>query len=347
MKKIVLFVFLVSISHIAHNQVVRGTIFDKSDNSKVNFASIYFNGTSVGTNSDQNGYFELDISKSHSQPLTVSALGYYSVSLTDYLKDKPLAVYLTPKVFEMKQVVIKAKSLAKERKGNLKLFRNEFLGISDNAQRCTIINLKDIRFNYGTSDDTLKAFASNPLLIFNNGLGYRITYYLDRFEFYKKSNSYLIQGTALFNEDLASTGSKKKFFETRRKYAFQGSRSHFFSSLWANDLKSGGFNIWNSANENLKYFDIVFAKDSLTKYLVYDGKIKILSRVPGKASNLKSDNNLKISYLSTTPNSYIEFLKDTVSFESNGYFDGSGIRILGQMAVKRIGDLLPYDYRLK
>ncbi|MEI6049695.1 MAG: TonB-dependent receptor plug domain-containing protein [Bacteroidota bacterium] len=28
----------------------------------------------------------------------------------------------------------------------------------------------------------------------------------------------------------------------------------------------------------------------------------------------------------------------------SGYFDGSGVRILGQMAIQRVGDLLPYDY---
>jgi hypothetical protein len=28
-------------------------------------------------------------------------------------------------------------------------------------------------------------------------------------------------------------------------------------------------------------------------------------------------------------------------------FDGSNVRVIGQMAKQRIGDLLPYDYRLK
>ena len=57
--------------------------------------------------------------------------------------------------------------------------------------------------------------------------------------------------------------------------------------------------------------------------------------------------NLYIYYLSKSPNSYIELRKDQVFFDSTGYFDGSGVREIGQMAKQRIGDLLPYDYKLK
>src|ERR1035437_10349926 len=109
MKRIVLFLLLVSYFQVGHAQIVKGTILDKSDNSKIGFASIYINGTSVGTNSDQNGYFELDISKYGSRPLTISALGYYSVTLADFSREKPIEVYLTPKMFELNEVVVKGK----------------------------------------------------------------------------------------------------------------------------------------------------------------------------------------------------------------------------------------------
>jgi hypothetical protein len=307
---------------------VRGTILDNSDHTKINFASIYINGTSVGTNSDQDGYFELDITKYASLPLTISALGYYSVTLTDFSKEKPIEVFLTPKTFELKEVIIVAKSLTKEKKANLKLFRNEFLGTSYDANNCVIENENDIIFNNGSSGDTLKAFASKPIIIYNNGLGYKITYYLDKFEYYRKSKSFLYQGNAIFNEDLTSDITQKKFFEKRRKFAYLGSRSHFFASLWANKLKSNGFVIRNSADQILNYEDFVIVRSGFKKYISYKG-------------------NLSICYSSNSPNSYIEVLHDQVFFESTGYFDGSGVSVIGQMAKQRIGDLLPYDYRLK
>lgn len=329
MKRIVLFLLLVNLCQIGQTQIVRGTIFDKSD-IKISFASIYINGTSVGTNSDHNGYFELDITKYSSLPLTISALGYYSVTLTDFSREKPIEVFLTPKTFELKEVLIVAKSLAKERKANLKIFRTEFLGLSYNANNCVILNENDIIFNNGSSSDTLKAFASKPILIVNNALGYKITYYLDKFEYSRKSKSFFYQGSAIFNEDLNAEIAQKKFFEKRRKNAYLGSRSHFFNSLWTNKLRSNGFIIRNSADQILNYEDIVIERSGFKKYLSYKG-------------------NLSICYLSNSPNSLIELFRtiDPVFFDSSGYFDGSNVRVIGQMAKQRIGDLLPYDYKLK
>jgi CarboxypepD_reg-like domain len=328
MRRITLFLVLISFFQVGHGQIVRGTIRDNSDHTKINFASIYINGTSVGTNSDQDGYFELDITKYGSLPLTISALGYYSVTLTDFSREKPIEIYLTPKTFELKEVVIVAKSLTKAKKANLKLFRNEFLGTTYDAQNCVIMNENDIIFNNGSSGDTLKAFASKPIIIYNNGLGYKITYYLDKFEYYRKSKSFLYKGSAIFNEDLTSEITQKKFFEKRRKYAYLGSRSHFFASLWANKLRSNGFVIRNSADQILSYEDIVIERSGFKKYLSYKG-------------------NLSICYLSNSPNSSIEIINNPVFFDSSGYFDGSGVRVIGQMAKQRIGDLLPYDYKLK
>jgi len=328
MKRIVLFLFIINFFQTGQTQIVKGTIFDKSNKSKINIASIYFNGTSVGTNSDLNGYFELDITKYVSLPLTISALGYYSVTIADFSWEKPIEVYLKPKMFELSEVIVAAKSTAKERKANLKLFRDQFLGSGYNGQHCVIMNEGDITFRNGTSHDTLKAFASKPLLIVNNALGYKITYYLDKFEYQRKSKSFLYEGSAIFDKDTSNDITQKKFFEKRRRIAYLGSRSHFFSSLWTNSLKSNGFTIRNSIDEIMKYEDIVTVRSGFKKYLSYK-------------------DNLYIYYLSKSPNSYIEPLIDQIFFESNGYFDGSGVRVIGQMALQRIGDLLPYDYKLK
>jgi hypothetical protein len=258
-------------------------------------------------------------------PLTISALGYYSITLPDFSKDKPLVVYLTPKVFELNEVVIKSKSLSRERKEKLILFRNEFLGTTENGQNCEITNEKDISFNYDSDKDTLKAFASKPLLINNRRLGYKITYYLDKFEYYKKTKSFFYQGTIIFNEDSISDKTQKQSIDRRRRYAYLGSRMHFFRELWTNNLSKSGFKILNSSDENLDYKNLVIQKDSLRKFLSYNEKIGI-------------------GYYSRTPSSYIVFHKNEVFFDKNGYFDSSGVAWEGQMAKLRIGDLLPYEY---
>ena len=104
---------------IGYSQKIRGTILDQATKNKINFAYIYFNGTFVGTNSDKDGNFELDISKYASMPLTISCIGYNSVTLTNFSNEKPIIIYLEPKAIEMNEIVVAAKSLARKRKANL------------------------------------------------------------------------------------------------------------------------------------------------------------------------------------------------------------------------------------
>ena len=272
MRKYILISLFINFCAVAYNQVIKGTILDNQTKSTISFAAVYFSGTFVGTTSDQDGNFELDITKYASRPLTISTVGYYSFTLTDFSTGEPCMIYLTPKVYEIEEVSVSAKSLARKRKVNLRLFKKEFLGTSYNARKCEIINEDDITFNYGSDDDTLKAFAFKPILIHNGRLGYDITYYLDKFEYYRKSKIIFFTGNILFKEDLTTY---KRFSERRRKYAYFGSRMHFFRALWADDLKSTRFTIKNSADKNIKYKRIVIQEDNNEKFLKYTENLHI------------------------------------------------------------------------
>lgn len=328
MRKLILIFLFINFHVAAYNQVIKGTVLDNETKGPIGFASLYFSGTFSGTQSDQKGNFELYVSKNASIPLTISAIGYYSSTLTDFSTDKPHIIYMTPKTYQLREVSINAKSLAKKRKANLVLFKNVFLGTTTNAEKCVIINENDITFNYESDDDTLKAFASKPILIDNRGLGYKITYYLDKFEYYKNSNSFFIKGNIIFNEDLLTIEVQKQSIERRRRAAYLVSRMHFFRALWANDLKSAGFIVKNPSGRNLHYEDIVIQEDSRTKFLKYP-------------------ENLDIFYYTKLPIGQITFLKERVYFDNSGYFDSLGISWEGEFASQRIGDLLPYDYYIK
>jgi len=324
MKKITLFLLFLTLCTNAFNQVVKGTIFDQKTDSVICFASVYFNGTFVGTTSDVHGNFELNILKNTSMPLTISAVGYYSVTLNDFSTNEPLIIYLKPKIYDLGEVGIKSKSLERKRRRNLVLFKEEFLGTTDNAQECAILNEKDITFNYESDDDTVKAFALKPILVENRALGYKITYYLDKFEFYKSNQATFFCGNIIFKEDVSTQESQKQFAVARER-AYFGSRMHFFRTLWANDLHVNGFTITNSNYQTLRYKEIVIQHYN-NKYLSF-------------AENLYVNYNKGFSY--------IQFLKKNVYFDKTGYFDPSGINWKGRMAVQRIADWLPYEYSVE
>ena len=114
-------------------------------------------------------------------PLTISSLGYYSTTFNDFSTDKIHRIYLVPKIFELNVVIISARAYARERRANLKIFKNEFLGKTVNSLSCEIVNEDDIILTYDSDNDTLKAFCSNPILVENKALGYSVTYFMDKF----------------------------------------------------------------------------------------------------------------------------------------------------------------------
>jgi len=308
-------------------QIIKGTVLDQKTHEAIFSATVYFNGTTVGTLTDEKGNFTLDVTKNIPMPVTVSMLGYNSTTLNSntYSTGNSLIIHLSPKIYELNEFVINAKPLARDRKHNLVLFKSEFLGTSANAQDCEILNERDITFNYGSDRDTLKAFALKPLQIINRKLGYKITYYLEKFEYYKRTKSFVYKGNLIFNEDLAANNPEKSVIERRRKNSFHGSRMHFFRSLWVNDLKSTGFVVYNSVSNFLDYPNIVIEDERHRKFLKYK-------------------ESLGICYYSKIPTSHISFMKEKVFFDKNGYFDESGIIWDGKMANQRLGDQLPYDY---
>jgi len=330
MKKIFLIFLLANFCIVAYNQVIKGTVLENRTNIPI-IATIYFNGTFVGTMSDSNGNFELDISKNALMSLTISSVGYYSVTLSDLLTQKPLIIYLNPKVYEVTEVVVASKSLVKRRIANMNLFKKVFLGSTKNARNCKILNENDITFNYDNDRDTLKAFASKPILINNKSLGYNMTYYLDRFEYCKKDGSMFFAGSLIFNKDLAIDKSSKKIYGMLRDEAYFGSRMHFIRALWEDDLESSGFTLKNSNKEDLRYKDIV--EDGLTDSLNNPRKF------------LKYSKTLYIYY--DTRLTTMSFLKAKVFFDKDGYFDqtGQGVSWEGYMMNRRIGDMLPYTYK--
>ena len=323
MRRLCFLILVIFLNVNAYNQVIKGRVMDQETKGKVEYASIFFGGTFVGTTTDLNGNFELDVSQFASRALTISAIGYYSGSVADFSGEEPILVYLKPKAYDIEAISVSGKSLVKKRQANLKLFRKEFLGRSSAALRCNILNEEDITFNYQSDKDTIIAYALKPIIIHNQALGYMLTFYLEKFEYYKDRRITFFEGEVRFNEDLSSDDSKMKSYKNKRKTTYYGSCMHFFRALWTNELSSTDFFLRNSADSSPKYKRMVVEGDDGKKYLSYYEDI-----------NVHYDDEW----------SKIIFLKRMVYFDENGFFDPLGILWEGEMAKDRMGDWLPYEY---
>jgi hypothetical protein len=229
MIRIFFILLLLSFSTVTYNQTIIGTVCNNDTKAIINFSSVYFNGTVTGTLTDSKGNYEPDISKHSSTPLTISAIEYYSAILTDLSPSKPFIIFLTPKVFELNEIVISSKGYDRERKSNLKLSKTEFLGPIVNASECKILNEDDIKFLYDSEGDIFTAFSSEPDISENKALGYIMEYYPDKFEYNTKTETFLFRGNTILNERLSPENMLKQLLI--RQSAYVGSGIHFFKTL--------------------------------------------------------------------------------------------------------------------
>ena len=342
MRNFSIIIVLLACFSSAYGQTIRGTVYDRATDSPLSLAVIYISGTSVGTYSDSNGNFELDISKYSSEPITISLIGYSSFTLTEHSTGKSLKIYLSTKINELNEVLIKGKKGKWET--YLYIFKKEFLGSSKNASQCDILNERDLRF-FNITDSTLSAYSSNPLIIVNKALGYTITYFLDKFIYkYHKDGAHIfnetcfILGSYMFKDDFLTLSEREKqSVEERREKAYLGSRMHFFRMLYSGSIHHRGRYVI-SLTEETNTFPVFVIKTDMNSKSFGIKKDSV-------SGYLKFEREFTVSYKGNSSKIYIK--RDSVYFEKYGFYDPFGVDFSGDMSNRRMGDLLPYEYSIK
>jgi hypothetical protein len=298
-------IFLIIICLPNYSQVISGSVFNNDTKEQIPYANVFFNGTTIGTYTDNFGNFDLILPKDGKFPIAISAIGYESILLSDYSTGHSIKVFLRPKIYKLNEVIVSSKMSLRDRvvrKQNLSLFRKQFLGESLNASQCKILNENDIVLQYLEDKDILKAYSNNPLIIINKPLGYQITYYMVTFECSSSGDSLNLFGYSIFKDNIIQKDQKIVRAENRRRMAYLGSRMQLFRSLWDNDLDSIGFILKNIKNQKLTYDSLVIQADINNKYLKRKGIINV-------------------AYLSKWRDTQIRILRDSVYFDRFGYVD--------------------------
>jgi len=322
-KKAFLFLLFFLFAFTANSQVIRGRVLDQKTREPIDFASVFFNGTFHGTTTAEDGSFELDVTPYAGRTLQISAMGYNSSALKSLIEGELYEVLLERALYEISEVSVESKSLEKKRKAFMRIFKDEFLGLTKNAGDCYILNEKDITFNYHTNKDTLRALSRKPLIILNKSLGYQITYHLDKFEYDRKNNTTFFTGNIIFNMDLAPGSENRTKIEKRRMKTYTGSCKHFFSALWKNELSVEGFQVHEKQSLQPVEYEEMVVSISAMKYFSYPRDLEI------------SYNHFLSTVSFRGPGSY---------FALDGFFEPEGILWYGTMSLDRIADWLPYEY---
>lgn len=335
-------------------QSVSGHVFNEKGE-PLHGVSVYVDGTTLGTDTDAEGRFSLSYINALQAVLVFSKLGYESNYLVGVAGIKDLKVTLQPKYIEIEEVAIEG---IFTRKQLLNLFKSRFLGIDAAGKKCKIENESALVLSYDYNDSRLSAVSREPLQIVNPYLGYRLQMNLEEFYAISKSNSInprnvvsdYYKATVFFIDE----GKGQKQYEVRRETSYLGSQMHFFRALWKGEFLADQYLLLDGTR--LANPDSVFlVSDTLNMKRV---QVKASANIPvtmdsrGYLYSIELSPGLPIHatytlvYRKKQPSICI-FRTPTFLIDPYGnHSAGDRIQFDGEMASRRVGNLLPFNYEI-
>jgi len=223
-----------------HGQgIISGKVISESTGKPLSGASVYINSSTIGTTTNENGEYRLHVAGNGFYDVVASYVGFEIIVYRATIQSKDIQVIfkLQEKPTELRNVVV----LSKEgRARRLKILRENFLGITEAAEKTKIENEDEILFTDVGGKDVVGAFSVVPLVIVNKELGYRIFFQLEDFYFNNAEGRTYFYGYSRF-EELREKGKIPARYLRNRDHYYRGSTLHFFHSLIDNKVKEEGF----------------------------------------------------------------------------------------------------------
>lgn len=310
-------------------QTVSGTVYDSVTKEPLLGASVYFEGTTIGGITNEQGKFSLYSEITSTSQLIVSYLGYTDVVLS-LSGNKPLTVYLIPKEESLDEVVVRASPLF-TRKELVAAFRTQFLGTTKAGQSCKILNEDALRLYYNASKKQLTVTSDEVLRVKNPYLGYEI-----RFRLYDCKISYVAKsikpyhviqsyyaGTSFFIDEKKDVRKYKK----RRQEVYEGSSLHFMRTVATETWDEEDFAIYKKGLPTYPKMHFIVSDTLGIKKVQLTGPVAVLY-------NKKKRSDVRPKYTHYTIDGFGNFNPpDALIFS-------------GLMGRQRLGDALPLDYGL-
>lgn len=160
---------------------LQGRVQNGADLSPLAFANVFLAHTTRGTVVNEDGTFILKDVPNGRFDLVVSRVGFETLKLSVLTTDsKTYRLILKPAENLLPTVTVTAKWNAKWQK-NLAFFLAHFIGTSQHADQCQLINPEVLDFS--DTPSRFKARASDLICIENQALGYRTKYALLDFSY--------------------------------------------------------------------------------------------------------------------------------------------------------------------
>jgi len=345
-------------------QSISGTIMDSYSNQPVEYATVYINGTTIGTLSDNNGHFSLQRDVFPCE-LIISHVSYNTMSVRiDQESKSDLLISITPKIVEINEVAIVNHNL---REKNIQRFKDGFLGRDIWARNAILENDSVLTFtveyyNENTNDsasmgklELFKVEATSPLNINLPLLGYNLQYDLIRFvEKYNpalKTSVINTSGYSYYKQIETESKLKSLMYKRNRLHAYYFSPQHFTRSLYNKKLAENGYSVYeilytdetkeSSVRKNIAYSCISYITDEAVIRGLKDHSFNIwyCSDRRGFPLNLN-----EVKEFPAEEFSKIYFINNEFIIRKDGTRPEEGIIFGPEIGNKRVGAMLPNDY---
>lgn len=220
-------------------KIVSGIVVNEANKQPVSKAQIFFNGTSIGTTTNEQGEFSIKVPFGrHILVASSPAFETFGQFINSDEAHDSLVIQLKTKSQQPGKAGDGYEREGWEKWGDF--FIDNFIGLASN--QCKIKNTKVLRFQFSTETGDLFASADEPLIIENKILGYTILYKLETFVCNFKTRAIGYNGYSFFQPMIGNT-SQQQNWDKRRSEAYLGSLMHFMRSVYRNKLEEEGFDV--------------------------------------------------------------------------------------------------------
>lgn len=318
-----------------NSQTILGYVYDQEKGTPLAGATVYLNGTTIGTLSDFDGKFIIATDREIMASLIISYMGYETVPVNDPYRPEVIEVVLNPIVAPLETVTVRTGKDYWSREKMMREFKRQFLGSDRAGELCRIENEDDINLWFQPENETLKASADVPIKIYNNFLGYSIEYELEEFEAKydspRRENPYCrfvyYEGSSYY-KDLGTSDAMKEIFRLQRENSYDGSVQHFFRAMINDQLKEEGYIFYKGAIDVPARY-VYGLVDKEDHFLVYFKRNFILNH------KKKLNSRVVISDQEKPIKVYLD----------GNYEPARRVRFDGDLGEYRLGKTLPLDYQ--
>jgi len=225
---------------------ITGRVVDDSTSFPLHNVNVFLSSTTLGSATDEHGRFRITYVPPGKYRLAASMIGYelgvYDIEVASGAHPT-YKFRLEPSPIRGEEIEVVAEYPA-ERKANLRRFRRIFLGAGPNARQCELVNPEVLRFEVDKQRGAFKASSVRALIVENRALGYRLTLYIERFE-WRDDETGGYYATVRYEELTPENEARMNRWEKTRRRAYEGSRRHFLRALTSGDYWKEGFDLFH------------------------------------------------------------------------------------------------------